>query len=127
MSDDNKSSSNINPEKWNNSDVISKIVISLSVFKVHQCLRNNSFAAELLKTKDSFFRAVINKDDVDIPQNNNMNIPLKINNQSSVPDNVSTKIVATPIFNSVTVNDHVSTSNNDVSIPTKINVNIPKK
>ena len=56
ISNDNKSSSNINPGKsfWNNSDVISKKVTSLPVFKVHQCLRNNSFAAELLETKDSF-------------------------------------------------------------------------
>ena len=93
MSDDNKSSSNINPGKsfWNNSDVISKNVTSLPVFKVHQCLRNNSFATELLEAKDSFFRAVTNKDNIDVPQNNNVNIPLKINNQSSVPNNVSTK------------------------------------
>ena len=56
-----------------------------------------------------------------------MNIPLNINNQSSVPVKVSTSIVATPIFNSVTVDDHVSTTKNDVDIPTKIVVNIPKK
>lgn len=43
MSDDNKSLSNTNPGKsfWSNSDVVSKKITSLPVFKVHQCLRNN--------------------------------------------------------------------------------------
>ena len=93
MSDDNKSSSNINPGKpfWRNSDVISNKVSLLPVVNVHQCVCNNSFAVEFLENNDSFFRAVTNKDDVDIPQNKNVNIPSKNNNQSSVPFKVSTK------------------------------------
>ena len=40
MSDDNKSSSNINPGKpfWRNSDVISNKVSLLPVVNVHQCV-----------------------------------------------------------------------------------------
>ena len=57
-----------------------------------------------------------------------MNIPFNNNNQESVPDKVHLNKVTTRNFNSVTVDDHVSTTNNDVSIPTKIkNVDIPKK
>ena len=56
MCDDNKSLPNINPGKpfWSNSDEISKKVTSPPVFNVHQYLRNNTFTAELLETKDSF-------------------------------------------------------------------------
>ena len=49
MSDDNISSSNINPGKqfWSiNSDVISNKVSPLPVVNVHQCLLNNSFAIQ---------------------------------------------------------------------------------
>ena len=57
-----------------------------------------------------------------------MNILFNNNNQASVSDEVSLNKVTTRIFNSVTVDDHVSTSNNDVSIPIKIkDVDIPKK
>ena len=62
---------------------------------------------------------------VNIPHNDNMNIPSKNNNQTSVSDKVSLNKVTTPIFNTVTVN---ATTNKGVGIPTKINVDIhPKK
>ena len=51
-----------------------------------------------------------------------MNIPSNNNNQSSVPDKFPLNKVATPIFNIVTVN---ATTNNDVGLSTKINVDIP--
>ena len=94
MCDDNKSLSNINPGKpfWSTFDEISKKDTTPSVFKVHPCLRNNSFANDLLENKDSFFRTVTNIDDVDIPQDNYVNMPLKNNNQSSnvnIPDKKS--------------------------------------
>ena len=77
MCDDNESLSNINPGKpfWSNSDEISKKDTSPPVINVHQCLRNNLFAANLLETKDYFFRAVTKIDDVVILQDNNVNIP----------------------------------------------------
>ena len=53
-----------------------------------------------------------------------MHIPFNNNNQASVPDKVPLNKVATPIFNTVTVN---ATTNNDVDISTKINVDIPPK
>ena len=53
-----------------------------------------------------------------------MDIPSNNNNQASVTDKVPLNKVATPIFNIVTVN---ATTNNDIGIPTKINVDIPKK
>ena len=59
-----------------------------------------------------------------IPHNENLNIPSNNNNQSSVSDKVPLNKVATPIFNTVTVN---ATTNNDVRLRTKINVDIPKK
>ena len=92
MSDDNISSSNINPGKqfWSiNSDVISNKVSPLPVVNVHQCLLNNSFAIQWLENNDSFLRAVTNKDDIDIPQNENVNILSKNNNQASLPFKVS--------------------------------------
>ena len=61
---------------------------------------------------------------VNIPHDESMNVPSNNNNQTSVPDKVSLNKVATPIFNTVTVN---TTSNIDGGIPTKINVDIPKK
>ena len=56
MSDNNKSSSNINPGKpfWRNSDVISNKVSLLPVVNVHQCVCNNSFAVEFLENNDFF-------------------------------------------------------------------------
>ena len=93
MSNDNKLSSNINPENpfWSNSYVIFNKVSPLPDINIYQCLRNNSIAVELLETNDSLFRVVTNKDEVDIPQNINVNIPSKNNNQASVPFKVSTK------------------------------------
>ena len=125
--------SNINPEKpfWSTSDELSKKDTTPSVFNVHLSLRNNSFTNELLKNKDLFFRAVSNIDDVDIPQVNNVNIPLtkknkvnipndgnmnlpfKNNDQYSVPDKCSPNKVAIPIINIVTVN---ATTNNTVGL-----------
>ena len=53
-----------------------------------------------------------------------MNVPSNNNNQSLVSDKVPLNKVATSIFNTVTVN---ATTNNDVRLRTKINVDIPKK
>ena len=62
-----------------------------------------------------------------MPQNINVNIPSNNNNQASVPVKVHLNKESNQIFNSDTVNDHVSTTNNDVGIPTKIkDVDIPK-
>ena len=51
-----------------------------------------------------------------------MNIHFNNNNQTSVPDKFPLNKVATTIFNIVTVN---GTTNNDVGLSTKINVDIP--
>ena len=64
------------------------------------------------------------KKKVNIPHNENVNILSNNNNQLSVSVKVSLNKVVNPIFSAVTVN---ATTNNDVSIPTKINVDIPKK
>ena len=55
-----------------------------------------------------------------MPQNINVNIPSNNNNQVSVPVKVHLNKESNQIFNSDTVNDHVSTTNNDIDIPTKI-------
>ena len=56
---------------------------------------------------------------INIPQHENMNITSNNNNQLSVSVKIHLNKESTQIFNSVTVIDHVSTTNNDVSIPTK--------
>ena len=61
---------------------------------------------------------------VNIPHNKNVNISFNNDNQASVPDKVPLNKIATSIFNTVTVN---ATTNNNVGIPTKINVDILKK
>ena len=66
------------------------------------------------------------KTNVDIPQNKDMDIPSRNNNQSSVHDKFYRNKVFNQLFNSDTVNDHVSTINKDVSIPQKKDVDIPK-
>ena len=66
------------------------------------------------------------KIDVDIPQNKDVNIPSKNNNQPSVPVKFPPKNVYNQSFNSETVQYHVSTNNKDVSIPNKKVVDIPK-
>ena len=57
---------------------------------------------------------------VNIPQNKNVNIPSNNNNPASVPVKVLLNKESNQIFNSDTVNDHVSTTNNDIDISTKI-------
>ena len=121
-SDNNISSSNTIPGKlfWGvHSDVISNKVPSLPVVIIPNCLINNSFAVESLQNNDSFVnivnnRAITKKDDVDIPQNKDVDILSKNNNQPSVPVNIPPKIVSNQFFN----------SDKDVGIP---NVEIPKK
>ena len=62
-----------------------------------------------------------------MPQNINVNIPSNNNNQVSVPVKVHLNKESYQIFNSDTVNDYVSTTNNDIDISTKIkDVNIPQ-
>ena len=65
-----------------------------------------------------------------------MNIPSNNNNQASVPVKIHLNKESNQIFNNDTVNEHVSTTNNDIDIPSKINdadipkninVNIPQK
>ena len=85
----------------------------------------------MLQNNDSFAiivndRTVTNKVDVDMPQNKNMDIPSKNNNQSSLPVKVPTKKVSKEFFNSDIVKDHISTNNKDVGIPQKKDVNIPQ-
>ena len=67
------------------------------------------------------------KDDVDIPQTKDVNIPSKNNNQPSIPVKVHPNKVSNQSFNSETVKDHVLTNNKDFGIPNKKNVDIPKK
>ena len=134
-SDDNISSSNTIPGKSLcsiHSDVIYNKVHSLSVVAIPTCLINNSFTVELLQNNDSFLnivndRAVTNKDDVDIPQNKDVNIPSKNNNQSSLHIKVPRNKLLNQLFNSDTVKYHVSTNDKDISIPKNKDVDIPKK
>ena len=63
---------------------------------------------------------MIQNKNVNIHHNKNMNIPSNNNNQASVPVKVHLNKESNQIFNSDTVNDHVSTTNNDIDIPTKI-------
>ena len=77
----------------------------------------------MLQNNDSFAiivndRTVTNKVDVDMPQNKNVDIPSKNDNQSSVPVKVPLNKVSNQFFNNDTVNDHVSTNNKDFGIPT---------
>ena len=67
------------------------------------------------------------KKDVDIPQNKDVNIPSKNNNQSSVHVTIPRKKVFNQLFNSDIVKDHVLTNDKDVSIPKNKDVDIPKK
>ena len=62
-----------------------------------------------------------------MPQNKDVNIPSKNNNQSSVHVTIPRKNVFNQLFNSDTVKDHVSTNDKDVSIPKNKDVDIPKK
>ena len=59
------------------------------------------------------------KKDIDIPQNKDVDIRSKNNNQSSVHLRVPRNKVFNQLFNSDTVKDHVSTNNKDVIIPKK--------
>ena len=89
MSDNNVSSSNTVPWKsfWSiHSDVISKKVPSLPVVVIPNCLLNKLISVELLQNDDSFLnivndQVVTNKNEVDIPQNKDVDIPLTNNNQ----------------------------------------------
>ena len=64
---------------------------------------------------------------VSVSQNENVNIPFNNNNQLSVPVKVHLNKESNQIFNSDTVNEYMSTSNNDIDIPSKIkDVNIPR-
>ena len=67
------------------------------------------------------------KKDVNIPQNKDVNILSKNNNQSSIHVTVPRKKVSNRLFNTDTVKDHVSTNDNDVSIPKNNDFDIPKK
>ena len=61
-----------------------------------------------------------------MPQNKDVNIPSKNNNQSSVHVTILRKKVFNQLFNSDIVKDHISTNNKDVGIPQKKDVNIPQ-
>ena len=62
-----------------------------------------------------------------MPQNINVNIASNNNNQLSVPVKVHLNKESNQIFNSDTVNEHMSTSNNDIDILSKIkDINIPR-
>ena len=68
-----------------------------------------------------------NNINVNIHQNKNVNIPSNNNNQLSVPNKVPLNKESNPVFNCDSVNEHVSPSNSDVGIPTKIkDVDIPQ-
>ena len=64
---------------------------------------------------------------VNMPQNKNVNIPSNNNNQLSVPAKVHLNKESNPVFNCDSINEHVSSSNSDIDIQTKIkDVDIPQ-
>ena len=75
-----------------------------------------------LKINNQSSNVNISPKKVNIPHDESMNVPSNNNNQTSVSDKVPLNKVATSISKTVIAN---VTTNNDVGISTKINVNIP--
>ena len=105
---------------------MSDVGLNISPLRILLRILRNKLGAKTFEPENII--DILKNINVDIPQNENVNILSNNNNQASVPVKIHLNKESNQIFNSDTANENLSTTNNDIDIPTKIkDVDIPQK